>query len=157
MERVRVVWKTQDELRTPARRAVARIGPWPGRDDNKWEGRRARQAVRRNGTAGGSPSHNHAAAVWEAARTAASRQAAGIPAGVVDLAMVSALANHLNTCARCWSTGPLDVATPASWITWAVRSRRGLWRVFLPVLLERGIRVTGMEDVPMPPLPRARK
>lgn len=139
-----MVWR---EHGTSGRIAYARIGQWPGTKD-----REARAGARRNATRATSPSQVHAGQVWEAARIAASRSVAGNAAGgVIDLAMVSALGGHIANCPRCERVGPYDSVTPAQWLTWAVRCRPALWRVFRPVLIElTGKRGGGLRRVPSP-------
>lgn len=83
-----------------------------------------------------------------------SRSATGTPApAVIDLAMVSTLGGHLAKYDRCWQTGPLDSATPSAWLTWGIRQRRGLWRIFEPVIAELGVSKRGICSVPTPRLP----
>lgn len=156
-EHVRLTWA---DHRNPTRAAYQRVGPWPGASNSyrSTTGSRARQAIRRNAPVAGSPSYRHAAETWEAARTAASRAAVGAPPQMADFAMVSALATHLARCDRCHRTGPLDSVTPMAWLTWAVRTKRGLWRIFAPVLAELEVKGRSrLSNPPQLPKPRRRK
>lgn len=141
-ERVRLVWR---DHRAPRSTAWAHIGPWPG-----VLSARALSAVVSSGGPLGSPSHNHAVQTWDRARETAARSAQPeCTKGVADLTMVSALASHLSSCARCWRTGPLDRTTPVEWLTWAVARRPGLRRVLAPVLAElAGTRSALRKDPP---------
>jgi hypothetical protein len=94
--------------------------------------RREGRAARRN-TAGllTSRAERHARMAWDdAKRYAINRSMSasvitdGNPRGLLELVMVSALADHLAKCPHCWVTSAYSGEKPGDWITWAAINSR---------------------------------
>lgn len=78
-----------------------------------------------------SRAERHARMAWEDARLYAVNRAAtasvvtdGKPEGILELVMISALADHLASCPHCNRTSPWSGDRPADWITWATVNSR---------------------------------
>ncbi len=136
----------QESARAVALRAIP---AWPGRD-SLTAGRVARRAY------GVSLSYRHGARVWIDCREAVAQHAGslarGMPReqlrGVCEMAFVSALASHLDGCARCWAVGMSGGDRPVEWLTWCVARRPRLREILEPVLLDSGRSRRGLPAAP---------
>lgn len=134
--------------RNPRLRAERNLPQWPA--DRIGEARMARI-----GDGVSSRSEAHAAEVWRDARFRTVQQAhraqgTGNPKAMLELFMVSEIANHLRDCRRCWQHGVATDDLPAEWLTWAA-GKTSLRPLVKAVMAEQGRKVP-----PHPPRPRKR-
>lgn len=125
------------------------LPPWPGQSSGAARGR----AARNGSLAGPSFAVRHAAVIWREEREAVARRAGKVlggmtqgererlGGGIAELEFVSALAEHMARCARCWrASGLLGVDRPADWLLWGIGSRERLREVLEAFLRDSGAR-----------------
>lgn len=108
----------------PRQTAAARLPRFPERA----AGRIARNRTEALLT---SRAERHARMAWDDARRYAINKAAtasvvtdGKPSGLLELVMISALAQHLRDCPMCWIRSPYGGDKPGEWVTWATVNSR---------------------------------